>query len=214
MGTFAGGAEEWSTGFYMGYEAGDADLPTQELADGIADLWRTFFIAPASQISNRWTATTVKLSSIGTDGKSNAADTVYANVPAGATGVGSLHYPPQIALVATLKSTIARGVGSKGRMYLPGVGMATEGDGKIGVGSLNGLRDTLGAFLTGVNALPSNNVIVLASHGSLNEDGSPRIGGSSPIIKAVQEVRVGTVYDTQRRRRNGLSESYVTATVN
>jgi hypothetical protein len=208
MGTFAGGAEEWSTGFYMGNEAGDADLPTQSLADSIAVGWRNFMIAPASQISGRWTATTVKVSSLGTDGKSNAADTVYANVAAGASGTGTLHYPPQIALVATMTSPIARGVGSKGRMYLPGVGMATEGDGKILIGAVNGIRDTLATFFNAVNGLPDNNVVVLASHGSLNADGSPKIGGSTPIIKAVTGIKIGTVYDTQRRRRNGLTEQY------
>jgi hypothetical protein len=208
MGTFAGGAEEWSTGFYMGYEDGDADLPTQALADGIAAAWRTFFVAPGSQISSRWASTTVKLSSLGTDGKANAADTVYANITGSNTGVATFHLPPQIALVATLTSTIARGVGSKGRMYLPGVGIATEGDGKIQIGSVNMLRDTLATFFTSVNALPSNNVVVLASHGSLNADGTPKVGGSAPIIKAVDGVKLGTVYDTQRRRRNGLSEQY------
>src|SRR5688572_12314568 len=143
MGTFAGGAEEWSTGFYMGYEDGDADLPTQALADGIAGAWRTFFTAPGSQISSRWNATTVKVSSLGTDGKANAADTVYANVTGSNAGVATFHLPPQIALVATLTSTVARGVASKGRMYIPGVGMTTEGDGKIAIGSVNGIRDTL-----------------------------------------------------------------------
>jgi hypothetical protein len=29
----------------------------------------------------------------------------------------------------------------------------------------------------------------------------------------VTEIRVGDVYDTQRRRRNGLTESYSTATL-
>lgn len=210
MGTFAGGAEEWSTGFYMGAENQDADLPTQALADSIAVGWRNFFIAPASQISSRWAATTVKVSSVGTDGKSNAADTIYANIAAGTVGVATFHLPPQIALVATLTSTRARGVGSKGRMYLPGVGMTTEGDGKIAIGAVNGIRDTLATFFNAVNGLPDNNVVVLASHGSLNPDGTPKVGGSAGIIKAVNGIRIGTVYDTQRRRRNGLSEQYST----
>jgi hypothetical protein len=210
-GTFAGGAEEWSTGFFYGYESGDADMPTQALADGIGAAWKTFFTAPATQISNRWSTTTVKVSSIGTDGKSNAADTVYSTL-SGATGVGTLHLPPQIALVATLTTPIARGIGSKGRMYLPGVGMSTEGDGKILIGSINGLRDAFVTFLGAVNQL-GNNKVMIASHGQLNANGTPKLGGMGPINKVVSGVKIGTVYDTQRRRRNGLSEQYATAVV-
>lgn len=211
QGTFGGGVEEWSTGFYIGYEGGDADMPTQQLADDVAAAWRNFMIAPGAQISGMWEATAVKLSSVGTDGKSNAADTVYANFSAVTKGTASQHFPPQVSLVCTMHSTIARGVGSKGRMYLPGVAASIDGTGKIPAGFFTGFNPPLKAFFNAVNAsTATDNVVVLASHGSLNADGTPKVGGSAPIIKAVTGIKLGNVYDTQRRRRNGLQEQYIT----
>ena len=39
------------------------------------------------------------------------------------------------------------------------------------------------------------------------------IGGPSPVNKVVTTIKVGNVYDTQRRRRNALAESYAAATL-
>lgn len=210
-GTYAGGAEEWSTGFWFGAANEDAALPTQELADGIAAAWKTFFISPSSYISSRWTTTTVKIASVGTDGKSDANDTVYSNNQLPATGVAATHYPPQITLAATMVGPANRGLASNGRMYIPGVSAAVDGTGHIaGIDSQN-IATNFGNFIKAVNALPENNVVVLASHGSLDEEGQPKIGGKAPITKAVTVVKVGNVYDTQRRRRNGLNEQYFAA---
>lgn len=210
-GLFLGGLEEWSTGFYMGNETADADLPTQQLADDIRNAFQTFFTAPTSEISSAWNFDTVKVSSVGTDGKSNAADTVFSTVTALKQGAQSNVYPPQISLVATMTSPLARGVGSKGRMYLPGVAKPFGMDGKIPGANVSAIATNLKTFFTAVNASSAtNNVVVLASQGSLNADGTPKVGGSAPITKAVTGLKVGNVYDTQRRRRNGLQENYTT----
>jgi len=194
----------------MGNETADADLPTQQLADDIRSAWYNLFTAPASQISNRWESTLVKVSSVGTDGKSDSQDTIYSAFAGNCKGVATTFFPPQIALAATLVSTTPRGVGSKGRMYLPGVAMAVEYNGTILTGAVNGLRDQMVTFLNAVNSSNATpNVVVNASHGSVNKDGTPKIGGKAPITKAVRTVKIGNVYDTQRRRRNGIAESYV-----
>jgi hypothetical protein len=207
-GTFAGGVEEWSTGFWFGAENEDAALPDQALADGIRNLWQTFFTNPQTYISSNYQSTLVKCASVGTDGKSDANDTIYATFPTGTQGVSATHMPPQIALVATLTGANARGLASKGRMYLPGVGVELAAGGHINEGKRNYIADHFKTFLDGVNALPHNNVIQLASHGQLNKDGTPKIGGYGPINKAVKGFKIGSVYDTQRRRRNGIAESY------
>lgn len=217
-GTFGGGVEEWQTGFWFGNANGDADLPDQELADGIRDAWRTFFTANTSNISPNWQTTEVKLSSHGTDGKSDANDTIYSVFAPVAQGTIGTTFPPQVTLAVTLTGSKARGLASKGRMYLPGVGIGLQGNGKIAGGQWETLSDNLAAFFTAVNALPSNNVILLASHGQLvrGADGQyePKLDGLGPVSMPVIGIKVGDVYDTQRRRRNGLTEQYQTRQVN
>ena len=118
-GKYGGGVEEWSTGFYMGAENADADLPNQQLVDDIATYWRTFFTGVGQNISGNWSTDYVKIASMGTDGRSDSQDTVYSTYTTQPTGSGQNLYPPQIALAATLTSTKPRGVGAKGRMYSP-----------------------------------------------------------------------------------------------
>lgn len=210
-GTAFGGAEEWSTGFNFGDVNADAQMPTQAVADAIRDAWRAFMINGTSNISAVYEATLVKLSSVGTDGKSNAADTIYANFPVQTKGVNGERLPAQIALVATLLGQNARGVASKGRMYLPGVFAPVGLDGKINTLTQTDIATNLSTFLKAVNAIePSPNYVMLSSPGSLNKDGTPRIGGSGPRNSVVTSIKVGNVLDTQRRRRNGFSEAYVT----
>lgn len=211
-GTFGGGVEEWSTGFWFGAENEDAALPDQALADGIKTAWVAFFTNNNSQISPNWQTTLVKCASHGTDGKSDANDTIYAAVSPAAGGTIGSTFPPQVSLAVTLTSNIARGLASKGRMYLPGVGMGIDGSGKTNPGATQALADQVKTFFNAVNSLPANNVVVLASHGQLTKNAAgewiPKVGGYGPVNKAVQGIKVGNVYDTQRRRRNGLTESY------
>lgn len=208
-----GGAEEWSTGFWFGAENEDAALPDQALADGIRNAWKTFVTTNTSYISNQYKSTLVKCSSFGTDGLSDANDTVYSSFDATAVGGRSETLPPQCALVATLMGNANRGLASKGRMYLPGVVIAVGNNGQTDPFNTNLIVGNFKTFINAVNALPSNNVVVNASHGQLVKSATtgkmiPKVGGYGPVTKAVQRVQIGTVYDTQRRRRNGLTEQY------
>jgi hypothetical protein len=213
-GVFLGGLEEWSTGFWMGYEDGDADLPTQQLADDIRTAWQSWFTSQAAYISNAYTSNLVKLSSVGTDGKSDANDTVYSTFTGNAAGARAELLPPQIALVATLQGAAARGLASKGRMYLPGVVRQIGVNGKIDGTTQASMLAAFRTMLQAINATTAtDNVIVLASHGQLNKDGTIKVGGRAAVTKAVQTVKMGDVYDTQRRRRNGLVEVYQTASL-
>ena len=208
-GTVAGGVEEWSTGFYYGNETADADLPSQQLVDDIATAWTAFYTGVGQNFSGAYKADYVKIASMGTDGRSDAGDTVYHTYTNGPAGSGQFLFPPQIALAATMVSTKPRGVAAKGRMYLPGVSVGLDATGHVGSG---GLTAILGAFKTFLNACnasaASPNVVILASHGSLNADGTIKIGGTAALNKAVVGIKIGNVYDTQRRRRNQLAESY------
>lgn len=212
QGTMFGGAEEWSTGFWFGLANADAELPTQALADGVRNAWRTFISHQQSYISNAYTSTIVKVSSVGTDGKSDANDTIYSSFASTDKGVRAERLPPQCALVATLMAADNRGLASKGRMYLPGVVIGVTDNGQTDPFNTNLIAVNFKAFINSVNAIGTG-IVVNASHGQLTRDpvdGSvgPKVGGRAPVNKAVTRIQIGTVYDTQRRRRNGLNEQY------
>lgn len=210
-GTYGGGAEEWNTGFFFGNANADADLPSQALADMIRDKWAT--AVPNLSMSSQYECTYVKLSSLGIDGRSSAADTIYSAMPANTKGTSAGWLAPQLSLVLSLQSATVRGVGAKGRMYLPGVSFGVGLDGHITTANALAVANTMGTFFHDINAdAISPNVVVLASHGSLNKDGTPKIGGAGPVTHEVTSIKVGNVYDTQRRRRNQLAEVYSTST--
>lgn len=214
-----GGAEEWSTGFYIGQEGADAQLPDQATANAIATAWAAFFTNQGSYVANSYTAELVKLASVGIDGKSSSADTIYANMPAGTAGTKTTNFPPQNALVATLTGPNVRGLASKGRMYLPGIVAPVQPDGHIDLTTVGTIATNVQTFLKAVDAITSTpDRLILASHGQLTKsaDGKhwiPKVGGIGPVNKPVTGCKVGNVYDTQRRRRNGLVEAYVSKTL-
>jgi len=206
QGTSFSGEEIWSTGFYLGNIAADADAPTESLATSIGALWQTFFTHTNSRVSSQFQCTEVKIAQLGTDGNTIPDSVKYFTYPAPISGIqGSTLYPPQVAMVATLVGPVARGLASKGRMFLPGISAAVTTNGRISDLNRGELATNVRTFIRGVSDIAeTDNVPILASQGR------PGIGGTAPISREVVSVRVGNVYDTQRRRRNGLAEAYST----
>lgn len=205
-GTMFGGAEEWSTGFYLGEEGADADPATDAAASAVLALWETFFESATSKISNLYQTTQCKIALHNVDGKTDLGNVYYgfpASTISGAATAG--HLPAQCALVVTLLSDRPRGRASKGRMYLPGIAEGVTATGKIATGSRDPIATNLQTFFNGVRAhadIP--NTPILASKGT---------GAFSQLLAQndyIQSIKVGDVIDTQRRRRNGLTESYIT----
>lgn len=206
-GQMLNGAEEWQTGFYVGLSEGTAPVPTQAFTDAVRDAWQTFFTSADSFISNSYSFTQVKAARLGVDGKYDGTD-VPVSFPTtpkwGAWGAGTL--PPQVALVATLIGGSGKGLGGKGRMYLPGVSNGVDANGKIPGINVGKIATGIAVFLDAVNAsFDSPGVVINASKGH------EKLAGIGARNVPVNGVRVGDVYDTQRRRRNSLSETYQTA---
>lgn len=203
-GTMFGGAEEWSTGFWLGLENDDAPLPTEGCAEALRDLWITFFEAGTTSISQQYLFTQVKVAAINATGFTDLANVVYA-YPAGTVdgGNGTETLPPQCSVVATLLSDRPRGLASKGRMYLPGIATAIGSNGKMSTIRRDTIAANLKTFFDGVR-------------GSFDVTGTPILAakgtGAFPALTAqndfIESIRIGDVIDTQRRRRNGLVESY------
>lgn len=208
-GTCFGGSEIWTTSFFAGRENNDSIAPTDNGLSLVADAWKTFFTSANTSISSNYKTTELKAVQLDTSGHTRL-DTVkhytYTTAPAG-LGAGAIN-PPQIALVATLQSTLPRGLASKGRMFLPGVNIPIDNTGHVPAGSVTTLLANFRTFINACNSVQDlGGVVVLASRGR----------GALPItpgpIKAVSAVKIGNVYDTLRRRRNQLVESYQSAAI-
>lgn len=180
-------------------------MPTGIGAAAVADSWETFFSNVSTNISNQFKCEGVKLAAIKTDGKTdldNVQTHYYQTAISG--GIASA-YPPQLSLVATLQSDIPRGLASKGRMYLPGVAAAiTAATGKLDVGYTNAMTLQLKTLFDDINSsFDAGGTVVNASFGRKGD-----LGYGVGITAPITSVRVGDVYDTQRRRRNGFNETY------
>ena len=210
QGTMLGGGEEWQTGFYMGQQSADATMPTQAWLDTVRDKWTAIFTLAANGFGSAYSFTQVKAALLGTDGKYDGGGEPMVSYPATAVNGGSagLPLPPQCALVATLVAGSGKGLAGKGRMYLPGIKYAVDGSGHIGTADAQRTATYLSTFFNEINALAgAPGRVINASEGRNN----PLVTTSQNLL--VNGVRVGNVYDTQRRRRNSLAEVYSTAVV-
>lgn len=209
FGTMLGGVEEWSTGFRMGQEdsgGGNFGIP-EGFPAAAAAAWQTFFSGANTGIHNQYKCNGLKFAIILPDGKTDLSNVVthsYATPIAG--GFGGTLFPPQISLVATLLAASPVGLGAKGRMYLPGVCHAMNNNGQISVTEGQNVANGLRTFLDACeSAASSPGYIINASKGR------PGVPFTAPVHRRVTSVRVGSVYDTQRRRRNGIAETYWSA---
>jgi hypothetical protein len=208
-GTNFNGAEEWTTGFYMGLEGSDALAPTTGFLDEVKTAWAAFWTNSTSKVSSVWKTDYIKAVTLGTNGKTDPDSAVYSYYGTPIAGGGqSDSFPPQCALVATLQSNNPRGLAAKGRMYLPGINGVLGADGRIPSSIVNDITTNMSTFLSAVNSIQDQpGVIILASQGRT----APLVGG--PVNAAVTTLRIGNVYDTQRRRRNQLQETYTNVSI-
>lgn len=206
IGDMFGGLEEWSTGFFMGDVGGGdfAQPPTQLETEEIAALWSTVFATPAMGISTHYRFLGCKVSYMTPSGVSDPSYTKYHWLPTPTVGTNAaVPFPPQIALVATLTTDKARGYGSKGRMYLPGINHTVTSSGKLDVVNTDAVSGLMATFLYDVNQNANIQGVVV-----LNSAASVGVPGHAAEMNPITGVRVGSVYDTQRRRRNALNEQY------
>lgn len=206
-GSSYGGAEIWTTGFYMGITSADVGAPSEASAAAIKTAWQTFFTATAQTISYLWKTEGVKIAPMLADGttvKDEVVTSPYTTAIQGQSAATG--FPPQVSLVATLLADNGRGLAGKGRMYLPGIAASIDGTGHLATGTNQTIATNLKTFMDAVNGsadVPGQ--LINASHGR-----AP-FTGSTATNRIVTHIRVGNVYDTQRRRRNSLVESYATS---
>lgn len=209
FGSSCDGAEEWSTGFRMGQEesSGGNFGVNQAWLESLLPAWQAYFTDPVMAFSASFKTLGMKASIILPTGKTdldNIATAPYATPISGGKETGM--FPPQVALVAQLAAASPLGLGAKGRMYLPGVSANIGLNGQLFSADTtrhaNALRDFLDVAESGAG---SPGYVINASKGR------PGVPFAPPVHRRVTSIRVGSVYDTQRRRRNGLQEQYAAA---
>jgi hypothetical protein len=211
FGDMFGGTEIWTTGFFLGSPSGWGlgVIPTQAEADAIQTAFGTFWGTTGVGINQNYRYLGAKVSQINTDGTSDPANTKYSYRATPLAGPGTVVVmPPQVSLAITLQTTKSRGRGSKGRMYIPGISYNPDATGHIPSTNQTAINSALKTFLDAVQGstdVPGQVVVMSAEVAG--------VPFKAAEMNYVQSVKTGNVYDTQRRRRNALVESYVSATL-
>jgi len=147
----------------------------------------------------------VKGALIKTDGTYGDDPTTFAVTGTVSGSSGSI--APQCSVVLSLRTSSSLGKGNYGRMYLPHTTLTWAASGNLPYGD-SGAQGTVAAagatFVAAINTIfagpPAARVAIMGRTGT----------GTN---RAVTRVAVGRIVDTQRRRRNALSEDYVFDTV-
>lgn len=127
-----------------------------------------------------------------------------SNYPVGSTGSGLL--PPQIALAASHR-TQQIGRRGRGRMFMPGIN-PNQLDSTTGEITSAGRTNALNGQVALLEALKYDSADPLGPHIAPVITGKPFTN-----YGVINTVRVGSVFDTQRRRRRSVTENYIEAPV-
>lgn len=100
-----------------------------------------------------------------------------------------------------------RGIASNGRIYPPISLTVTAGSPRVGASMQNSARDAGKALLSAINQPTGGTFAIAPCVVSRGANG----GLGAGALELITSVRVGNVVDVQRRRKNALKESYVSA---
>lgn len=110
----------------------------------------------------------------------------------------------QDTLCVSLRTGIARGRASHGRIYPPSGRFMPDSDGRVPVATANNAAGSAATLIRDLNA-------VVAGAGTASVVVFSNVG---QLVENVQSVRCGRVVDTMRSRRSSLDEAPVTVLIN
>jgi hypothetical protein len=204
-----GTVETWSTSIAMGIVGISPDSPDQIATDGMANALRTATTAAnlgtnmRGALSNVVSIDIVRVERRAED--ESVLNVAEALLGTALTGTGIASKTPQDAVVLSLR-TATPGPRGRGRMYMPAIGAqltasfslsvptpaSVASDAKTWIASMKTAMD--GVYIAGASALR-----VAPSVRSVTDH----------RCRDVTSIQVGSILDTQRRRRDILPESYV-----
>lgn len=208
------GQETWSCGLKLRHPGGDALGPmldeAQATIEDMADIVLSYFQGD-SGFSGGCLLEWVRLNPIDADTGRYAFPNqplIYEFEELQSSGKNA--GVPQVAYCVTLRaSTIRRGPGARGRWYVPCTtpNPPVTTTGVMSAQVAQPWANAAGSFLTAIRDLPS---------GDGPNAWTPWLFGQSPTApsddSAIGTVSVGNVFDTQRRRREQIVETYFNAT--
>lgn len=216
-GTQADGQDIWTCGINLSIQNDELVpvLPTnavsafenyiEDIDSDIIDIFTNYISSNTMDIPTAATLDYIKLAVIGTNGEYIVDAHTWE--PQGVTGGRSGTYVPQVSLVMTLQSDKRVDPGKYGRFYLPTVGprgssgyrpAETQQKANLTANLLASLNRRVRGGLADVRVQPA--AVTSASNFSGN-------------YRPFTSVKVGNVFDTQRRRRNKIGETYEIASV-
>lgn len=204
--TFGGniwnGLDQWSNGINFGKETENINITQQDL-NGLAETFashiREWFSSNQSYISNRSQLEWVKVAVIGADGKYVYDADVY-DLETPVPGASIVNVAPQLTVVQTMETSRRRVPGRFARIYPPLNVPMLGNEPYITSNIANSMRNTFAKLIQDLNSqtgvMARENIRAIVASEKTNQH------------YFVQSVKVGNVIDTQRSRRNALTETY------
>lgn len=216
-GTQAAGQDIWTCGINLSIQNDELlpVLPTSavqafenyidDIDEDIIDIFSNYIRNSSMDIPTAATLDYIKLAVIGTNGEYIVDAHTWE--PQGVTGGATRFYVPQVSLVMTLQSDKRTDPGKYGRFYLPTAVPTIS----------NGYRPTktkekaalTANLLASLNRRVSGGLADVRVRPAAVTSASKFSGNYRPFTS----VKVGNVFDTQRRRRNKIGETYEIASV-
>ena len=197
------GDDTWSCGLRLA--ATPDSLDTNAIVDEAAELVKSFHADTRSMHNGLAYLSWVKLNRIGGDGRyiDKGATTLQEIEPAISPPIRQNH-APQLAIAVTLRTAITRGRAHAGRIYIPARAVAVDARGTFPTATATDLATATALFIREVNVLMGD------------VQGRPAVRIFSSLDgsnNAVTRVECGNVFDTQRRRRAQVLETYFGADI-
>ena len=201
-GALAGNNEIWTCGFHIGHTNANVTVgqfnALEDSLSSLGALVRTYIIDAAMRIPSGASVQWIKLALIGTDGKYVAEPLEYI-LPTSGNGSTSGGYIPQASTVITLVSGKFKDPGKYNRYYLPASTPSGATAYRLTQAQAEAMAARSSEFLADVHEIvyhEANGITIKAVSQNVTE------------YQDVIWARVGDVLDTQRRRRNKISENY------
>lgn len=189
-------SERFSIGLRLNNVAGTfpaGQVAQQALCDQYATAVGTWW-AGQSVIGSAARLDLVKLNEVSPLGKYVRAWTNLKElIPSVAAGAPS-NFPPQVSLVASLRTGAQRGGAARGRIFLPAPSVPMQTNGVMSVAAQNVALTAVKGLIDAVNGVDPGRMVIVAS----------KVGVGAE--RSVTRVEVGCVFDTMRSRRSNFAE--------